>query len=249
MPLLSSWALRPFSYEATMQFAKSMLKIFAVTALAISGVTLCYIRVGVAQQDEHAATEFECGFVYEKTKGGKSSDASCSYNGEYVFGTPSLPFPASEHCKTEPTHKYKDFVNFRIDLLAKDITWDTHIGSSPFRVLERIEYYMRTEKLSREEATRKAQVTYNIQSGFKIFNVNKIYDTYFNDEITQADLKTPKYVPAYLITFGDKGSNYSIYIAGQSGRAILSKYDSDHTGNSWVNLRFGKCRIKATSTP
>jgi hypothetical protein len=191
---------------------------------------------------------FECGFIYDKFKGGKSSEAACSYDGEKVFGTAGEPFPARLHCKTESVGGFHDLINFRIDLAANTVTWDDQYGLSAFYQLEMIKYYMQTQKISEAEATAKVKGPWRlIHYAFNIRHTEKIYDHIHTDEINRELLKTPQHVPAYLITFGDEDSNYSLYIPGKNNNAILSEYVGDNDA-SWVNLRFGKCR-KLGSVP
>jgi hypothetical protein len=59
--------------------------------------------------------------------------------------------------------------------------------------------------------------------------------------VTAKEFDPPKYIPAYLITFGEKGRSYSVYVSGKDSHAILSEYVGDEEA-SWINLRFGKCR-------
>jgi hypothetical protein len=112
-----------------------------------------------------------------------------------------------------------------------------------------IDYYMRKENIGREEATRKVtqrpppswkQMTYDI------FHVYKGDEFVSHDPVTQALPKVPRNMPVYTVTFGWNVSNtlYSIFIPdnGTNGDAILSHYVADG-GSSWVNLRFGKCRV------
>jgi hypothetical protein len=199
-----------------------------------------------AQQMSQNPKAFECGFIYDKFKGGKSGEASCSYMGEKVFSTANDPFPANEHCKTEPVFGFTDLKNFQIDLPTKKLTWDAQGGLASFAEAEMIDYYMKKEKISREEATKRATTKQPIvHYAFTISHAQRIYDTIYIDEINRTPLNPPKNIPADLITFGEPGSNYSIYISENSGNAILSEYVSDNDG-TWVNLRFGKCRILGT---
>src|SRR5262245_46032188 len=91
-------------------------------------VTMCCLGKVLAQQEKHDATGFECGFIFDKFKGGKSGAAACSYNGEKVFGTPGQRLPANEHCETEQVHGYDDLLNFRIDLSSNKVTSDAQHG-------------------------------------------------------------------------------------------------------------------------
>ena len=204
----------------------------------------CCVSEVYAQQSQHNVNAFECGFIYDKFQGGKSSAASCSYMGEKVFSTATNPFPASEHCQTENIFNYDDLVNFEIDLMTNRVSWIERIGIATFAVPEMIDYYMRKDHLSREEATKRADTPpHDLPVEYTITNTETVYDTIYQDEITRELLNPPKKVPAYIMLFGDDGSNYSLYISEKAGNAILSEYVSDNNG-SWVNLRFGKCRTK-----
>jgi hypothetical protein len=211
--------------------------------IAAIGLVMCCFGKALAQHAKHDATGFECGFIYDKFKGGKSSKAACSYEGEKVFSVPGgSGFPANEHCKTEPVTGYTDLINFRIDLSKNKVTWEEQYGLAPFYEPEMIEYIMRTEKLSREEATKRVKGPYSATTyDFNIYHTERIYDTIFVDEVTRKHLDPPRYVPAYLITFGEMGRGYSVYVSGKDSHAILSEYVSDGDA-TWINLRFGKCR-------
>jgi len=181
-------------------------------------------------------------------EGGKSGAATCSYTGENVFAVAKEHAPTNEHCRTEPNSGYEDLVNFRIDLTTNKVAWDDQTGLSPFYEPHMIEYYMRHENISKEAATEKvAKSKGSVHYDFNILHTDRIADKTHVDEITQSPIKEPMYTPAYLITFRDESSNYSIYISEKSGNAVLTAYVSD-LGATWVNLRFGKCR-KLGATP
>jgi hypothetical protein len=204
-------------------------------AIAATMGSICHAAAQQAQQ-------FECGFIYQKMEGGKSGSAACSYLGEKVFSRPRAPFSSKEHCQTEDNANYDDIMNFRVDFTTNTVAWDNQRGASPFFVPHMIEYYMRKEKLSKEAATemvsRKVQGHYD----FKILHTDKIFDITDVDEISKTPLREPVHTLAYLITFSNGISNYSLYISGKRGNAILSEYVGGDEDVSWVNLRFGKCR-------
>jgi hypothetical protein len=204
---------------------------------------------GFSQQVVHDARGFDCGFIYGKTKGAKSGEASCSYTGERVFSDTwrSLHGPR-EHCDTKEVFSFED-VTLRIDFKANNVVWEREEGLAPFAVSQMIDYYMRKENIGREEAAQKVtqrpppswkQMTYDI------FHVYKSDEFVSSDPITQALPKEPRRMPVYTVTFGWNVSNrlYSIFIPdnGISGDAILSHYVADGS-SSWVNMRFGKCRV------
>jgi hypothetical protein len=163
---------------------------------------------------------------------------------EKIFSTASNPFPASEHCHTEEIFGYHDFVDFQVFLVAKHISWIERYGLASFAVPEMTDYYMRKDHISREEATKRANnPPHDTYVSYDISYVEKVYDTIYIDEVNRTPLNPPRKTPAYIILFGEDGSNYSLYISEISGNAILSEYVSADEG-SWVNLRFGKCRAK-----
>jgi hypothetical protein len=204
---------------------------------------------GFSQQVAHDARGFECGFISEKTKGGKSGEASCSYTGERVFSTASRSFPSREHCETKEVFGFDD-VRLQIDFETNKVVWNWEKGLAPFAVSQMIEYYMRTEKIKREEATRKVMEPYPQpwkQMAYNIFHVYKGDAFVSRDPITQTLPKEPRSMPVYTVTFGWSAGDtlYSIFIPDEgttNGDAILSHYVADG-GSSWVNMRFGKCRV------
>ena len=108
---------------------------------------------------------------------------------------------------------------------------------------------MRKENIRREEATRKVMQRPPLlwkEMTYRIFHVHKGDEFVSYDPVTKTLPKVPRRMPVYTITFGlNAGNNlYSIFIPdnGTNGDAILSHYVADG-GSSWVNLRFGKCRV------
>src|SRR6516162_8203745 len=110
----------------------------------------------------HPATmrqDLNVGFISEKFKGGKSGVAACSYEAEKVFSAPGeKSFPANEHCQTEPVRfGYTDLENVRIDLSENKVTWDQQFGYFSFDEPDMIEFIMRREKITKEEATKRVK--------------------------------------------------------------------------------------------
>jgi hypothetical protein len=97
------------------------------------------ISDAIAQQTTREARAFECGFIYDKIKTGKSGDASCSYTGEKVFSTASKPFPAREHCDTKRVFSFED-IRLNIDFVTNQVAFEREDGLAPFAVEEMIDY-------------------------------------------------------------------------------------------------------------
>jgi hypothetical protein len=241
--------MRSHTTKSTTKFdAAKVLPMAGKVFIAAMGVVMFWSSgQTLAQQAKHDATGFECGFIYDKFKGGKSGDATCSYEGEKVFGLGGIRAPANEHCKTEPVANYVDLVNVHIDLSNNKVTWEEQRGSASFFEPGVIEYIMRKEKLSKAEATKMVTEPLITPFDFTIYHTERIYDGISVDEVTRKRLNSPRYVPAYLITFGKIGRSYSLYVPGKDTAAILSEYVTADVGgggelSSWINLRFGKCR-------
>src|SRR5689334_15550069 len=107
---------------------------------AIITATILTVGSPAVAQVVHDARGFDCGFLYEKTKGGKSGEATCSYTGEQVFAT---GHPAGEHCYTQNVFQFED-IKLRVDLASSNVTWEREKGLAPFAVTQMIEHYMRT---------------------------------------------------------------------------------------------------------
>jgi hypothetical protein len=228
-------------YAWNRQIASWMPSMLVKTLLVATSLTIYCICEAVAEQPKPDANTFDCAFLYEKFKGGKSGQAACGYTGKGVWAEVDFPPPAGEHCKTEKVFSYDDLTNFVIDRARNTVRWNQQHGLAPFAIPGAIEHYMRTEKLSRQEATEKAN---RVRTDFyfgKIFHVSQLNEEKWIDEITNQVIPPRKY-PVYLITFGGTTSqNHSIFIYERNNDAILTSYsgDADYSG---VKLRFGKCR-------
>lgn len=217
--------------------------------IALAAVTFL-VSAGQSSSQEvvHDARGFQCGFIYDKTKGGKSGEASCSYTGDKVFSTLDRPFPPREHCETKEVFRFED-IRLRVDFTSDEVVWEPENGLVPFAVSRMIEYYMRKEKIGREEAALKVKQRPEPllkERKYRIFYVYKGDTFVSHDPITQGLPKQPRNMPVYTVVFGWNASNnlYSLFVPGDgtNGEAILSHFVADGS-SSWVNLRFGKCRI------
>ncbi|WP_340672518.1 hypothetical protein [Bradyrhizobium ottawaense] len=217
--------------------------------LALSTVAvLASVVSGVCQEVVHDARGFECGFVYEKTKDGKSGEASCSNSAERVFSNISKTYSSKELCKVENVYSFDD-IKLRLDFASNTALWEHEQGLAPFAILRMTEYYMRKDNLGRQDALRKA--TERPQGGpkqisYRILQVLKGDDFVSYDPVTQGLPKEAKRMPVYTVTFGYSFGNtlFSLFVPdnGAPAEAILTRYWADG-GSSWVNIRFGKCRV------
>jgi hypothetical protein len=226
-----------------------MEKIMRIVIAALALANVWGASNAAAQQTEKRfEPTFDCGFVSDRFKEGKSTNASCSYNGEAVFSVPasSYRFPANEHCKTEIVFSYNDLTSFVVDLQGRTVQWEEQHGLAPFAVPEMVSFYMKEEKITEKEAKKKVAQPGLAQPGpskhfsVDIKTVQHISETHYADASGQM-MKPPKILFGYLITFGDPAGQYSLYIPSSNNNVILSKYVSDME-HSWVNLRFGKCQ-------
>ncbi|MBR0974324.1 hypothetical protein [Bradyrhizobium japonicum] len=224
-----------------MQFSKLKISL-AILANVVGNST------GFCQQVVHDARGFECGFISEKTKDGKSGDASCSNSPERIFSNASRTFSSRELCDVKEVFGFED-IKLRIDFGSNNVLWEREDGLAPFAISRMAEYYMRKENLGRQEALRKATERPNLgpkQVTYRIFYVHKGDDFVSYDPVTQGLPKEPKSMPVYTVTFGYGFGNtlYSLFVPdnGAPAEAILTRYWADG-GASWVNLRFGKCRV------
>jgi hypothetical protein len=206
-------------------------------------------RYGFSQPVVHDARGFECGFIYEKTKDGKSGEASCSYTPDRVFSNASRSFSSKEYCDIKEVFEFED-IRLRIDFETNKVVWEHEEGLAPFAISQMIDHLMRKEHIGREEATRKVTQPkpplWRQPWTYRILHVDKGDEFVSHDPITQSLPKEPRHMPVYTITFGWSSGNtlYSLFIPdnGTNADAILSHYVADGT-SSWVNMRFGKCRV------
>jgi hypothetical protein len=216
-------------------------------ALAVAAI-LVGNSYGFSQEVVHDARGFECGFIYEKTKGGKSGAASCSYAPDKVFSNISRSFSPGEFCDIKEVFEFED-IRLRIDFDADKVVWEHEEGLAPFAIPLLVDHLMRKEHIGKAEATKKVTQPkpplWRQPWTYRIFYVHKGDEFVSHDPVTQSLPKQPTHMPVYTVTFGYISGNtlYSLFIPDNGGNvdAILSRYWANGT-SSWISMRFGKCR-------
>ena len=94
--------------------------------LGIVSAVFCINDATAQQQAMHDARTFDCGFIYDKTKTGKSGNATCTFNPEKVFSA-LKSFPAQEHCETKSVFNYED-IRLKIDLVTNNVRYEREEG-------------------------------------------------------------------------------------------------------------------------
>lgn len=200
------------------------MRLIKISVLTVAH-SIFYLALGIAQETKDDVRGFECGFIYEKTPKGKSGDASCSYSADKVFSSSSESFSAREHCKTKKIFGFED-IRLRVDLLTQQVTYDREEGLAPHAFEQMVAFYMQKDKISKEEAIRKAskKPAFNGTTTYSLFHFQKHRTSTSYDPITQTRLKDYKIAANYSVVFGfgSADSVYSIFIP-ENGDAILSK--------------------------
>jgi hypothetical protein len=188
-----------------------------------------------------ADTEFECGFIQEKSVNGKSNEASCSMDPEKVFSTSQYHHKPTDHCDVDEVYGYEDYINFFInDKLAR---WDWQYGLIESAKPRQKRYYIQQGK-SEEEAEKSVNAIHVRHYMFPVFSHFINQDEILINSLTQKPYKNPRKQKIHIYTFGDDSWSFTLYIPEVSGKAILIKYSSEED-SSWVNIRFGTCRDKS----
>jgi hypothetical protein len=187
---------------------------------------------------------FKCEFVSEKFKGGKTNKGECSGEPEILFSGKFTKVERTEHCRlSSPSSTYEDYLDFKVDVEKKVISYNEVQGITRHELNEMIEYHKRkgskTEKEVRESYDKKSKMFSGKRKG-EILSVN----THINEGMLyEKGLETTQYLIVYKSSYIPNEEIYSLYIP-DSGNSILTWYNfsnnQSHKG-SWVNHRFGKC--------
>jgi hypothetical protein len=108
---------------------------------------------------------------------------------------------------------------------------------------ERQKQYLLTKGSSEEEAAKKVRKV-NIQTErYSIKSYDVSTQNIYTDEITGEILTPPKEVPTHNLMFTSGNQMHFLYIPESSGHSILVS-PSGNADASWINITFGRCRIK-----
>ncbi len=186
----------------------------------------------------YAETTFECYFIQEKHKGGKSNQASCSMNPEVIFSSSMSAHSPTEHCDVDDAYICWDYLDFKVT--DHWVGWDDKMSFSAEAKISAKKDYIKEGK-SEEEAEKLASRTRTTKYMYVVLNHLTQTSEFRFSVSTNQYYKEPKKQIVQLYSFGDEDSLYTLYIPMLSRKAILIRYISDED-ISWIRIRFGKCR-------
>ena len=185
-----------------------------------------------------------CAFLVENSRSGKPNEATCAMSPEHVFSSQRYPYTGKpwEHCDVNRIYAREEWRNFKVDLKNNIVTFRWVYQLSDYAKPRQRKFYIK-EGDTAEEANRKINSVrmqdreYDIN--FRHLSKRRIYV----DPITKEHLNPPKTVPQYMIGFGDEISEYVLHYAKGIPETIITSPKGNGT-HSWINMRFGKCRIR-----
>jgi len=187
------------------------------------------------------AQGFQCSFIQEKFSGGKPNTASCSANPEVVYRTKFNQPKSSDHCDVEAVYSYTDLENVLINPDIKLVTWTEKYGLTEDAKIKQKAYYIRKGD-TEESATKKVSHTRSDEESFEITSYVKSHSAIFWDAISRKSYEPYKKSPVHNFVIQGIYESYLLTIPEATMQATLIKSTGDEQ-NSWVNLRFGKCRF------
>lgn len=191
-----------------------------------------------------SAELFQCAFLQEKYSSGKPNKAACAMSPEKVFSTKDYTPLKNEHCEVKPVYSYEDLEEVTIDLSKGTVSWiKTNALSEDAKPIQK--KYDLEQGASEEEANR--HPIFQRREAFQILAHQHTNEQVWIDEVTQKVLEPPKLVPQHSLIFGNANNLFHMYIPESTTEAIILEPRAV-MGNSWVNIRFGKCR-KLSSRP
>jgi hypothetical protein len=190
-----------------------------------------------ARAEIKSGIEYECGFIVEKSPEGKPNRASCGRSPEF------LGRPRSDHCDVKrAVGSYTDLINFSVATDRQVVSWQIRKIPIESDIDEAVRLYISKLGLTKQETISLAnRIVVSDKFYFPLHHASIIFDTIFHDGVTGKLYAPPKKVPGRLIIFGDDVRNFTLYISGATGDAILSEYVSTEEV-AWVDLQFGLCR-------
>ena len=188
-----------------------------------------------------SAEFFQCAFLQEKYRSGKPNKASCAMSPEKVYSTKDYTPPKNEHCEVKPVYSYEDLEEVGVDISKGTVSWIQTTGlTEEAKPIQK--QYLIKEGTSEEEANKQVNApAIQKRQTFKIVAHHKSYDKIQIDEITEKFIDQQKLLPQHNLIFSNDFYLFHMYIPESTTEAILLEPD-EIMGNSWVRVRFGKCR-------
>ena len=166
---------------------------------------------------------------------------------EKVFSVEGYKPNANAHCEVKPVYSYEDIEEVIVDLNKDTVSWVRTIGLTEDAKPRQKKYYLE-QGVSEEEANNRVNAPVILRPQvFPILAHHESNDKVWVDEITGKLIDPPRLVPQHNLIFGDDIYLFHMYIPESTTEAILLE-PSTGKGNSWVDIRFGKCR-KLSSRP
>jgi hypothetical protein len=188
-----------------------------------------------------AATIIQCGFYVENDPIGKSNQASCGMSPEAVYSTQGNRKNSWDHCKVKKPYAMHEIHDMRVDLKDHIVTWTRKYSLTDHGKIAQKRYYIKkgaTPEVAEKRVNRKRdkKVTGIVLSKLKFTRLLHY------DPITQKSFDPPKKAPQHLIVLSDGTTTQVLHFAEGIAEAILTE-PTGNIENSWINMRFGKCRI------
>lgn len=160
-----------------------------------------------------------------------------------VFSTSQHQHNKNDHCDIEAVSHYMDYIDFFVT--DELVSWKEQFGLTETFKPKMKKYYIEHGK-TQKEAEESINVTRSTNYSFRVFSHYIGQDDVYINSMTQQPYKEPKKQQLHIYTFGNNRQSFSLYIPEISKKAILIEYSSMED-SSWVNIRFGTCRIKSNN--
>jgi hypothetical protein len=196
------------------------------------------------------AESFKCAFIKGKYKGSKYNYSQCSMFPEVTFSNKYSKKEVWEHCESELDNMITEYRKVHVDTEDKTITWVVENSFSDTMIEYSIKEEMKTNKLNREEATKKVNEKFEsaFQPKFKGFNITshtiqELRNPF--DPITEELIKNPSIETLHILNFTEikketSYSNFTMSIHESNNQAMLMEHEL-FGSSSWVNISYGKC--------
>jgi hypothetical protein len=179
----------------------------------------------------------KCLFSMEAYPEGKSNQASCGMSPEIIFSSRYNKKPRNQHCDIGSTYSVNKYEDFFIDFKRNVISYNAVSYLSNYGKKQQKAYYIKKGH-TEDAAKKKVESRRKDKIMKKIGEVFISQEALFVDPVTGEYLKKPKQQKIYNVFFEDKLFQMAEFVP----QAIISYFATDK-GNSWLNMKFGKCKI------
>ena len=206
--------------------------LITISFLFLVGISISNAEKVYAQKKPYG---LECAFLEDNFKGALTNNITCTMSPDIVFSSKTYKNTNPLYCDQDEVFSVDQFKNFSVDF-KKEIVSYTKTSELSESALIRMKRYYIDEGKSESEAEelinykRSQDLTYDID------------DLVLTKRTLYLDPITGKYNRKEKTTYNVHFDNSILHFTEGIPEAIITRF-TGNAKNSWIRLRFGKCRV------